>query len=145
MRISDWSSDVCSSDLQIPRLAVTGDLVMDVTTRHVGEGEVDPNIGSRDRTGHPWRNEGISQGALKGQAWHNDDRWLGAAGARSVVDRLGQRYIGIYISCDDEGFARLQGHIVDHLPRRRGGVFGHAARLPHQAVSRPMVPNMRSI
>src|SRR3546814_3299472 len=77
MRISDWSSDVCSSDLQIPRLAVTGDLVMDVTTRHVGEGEVDPNIGSRDRTGHPWRNEGISQGALKGQAWHNDDRWLG--------------------------------------------------------------------
>src|SRR3546814_1748509 len=47
MRISDWSSDVCSSDLEIP----VGAVLVDATGNAVGEGW-NRNIGEHDPTAH---------------------------------------------------------------------------------------------
>src|SRR3546814_11447235 len=74
MRISDWSSDVCSSDLRRPQRGVR---------REVGAGEHIPVIGERALVG------------LRGRGQHGGEdkkgeRWQAAGKARSVARRVGK-------------------------------------------------------
>src|SRR3546814_3930842 len=73
MRISDWSSDVCSSDLPLPHAAVTLGTVREHAPRH--ERPADPT--------------GINAG--KARTWRADSAWV--AHSRSEERRVGKECV----------------------------------------------------
>src|SRR3546814_2613653 len=66
MRISDWSSDVCSSDLQLARIDLSGDEEVEINRRPVAQVKGYRGAAIQHETGRKRRQFG-PQGQLRGR------------------------------------------------------------------------------
>src|SRR3546814_10821450 len=68
MRISDWSSDVCSSDLAVQRLKAAGAVILGKTNIPVGLADLQSNNPNYGRTRNPHDPTRVSGGSSGGAA-----------------------------------------------------------------------------
>src|SRR3546814_4610713 len=105
MRISDWSSDVCSSDLGPLAAGICGDPVADLrrfARQAGGQGDADPGIFEPGEPRPLGKRPAIGANIRAAEKGQREPRFaFGAAAAVKIYDVAAGRNVGIVVSHDD--------------------------------------------